>query len=327
MSSKQLNPAVGRPLSTGAVALMLMLCLSWGFNQIAVKLALPDIPPFLQATIRSAGALPVLLIIGWLRGVKFFERDGTLGAGLFAGVLFGIEFVLIFRGLLLTSASRAVVFLYTAPFFVALGSYQVLGERLRASQWAGLGLSFAGVALAIGVPQANVDTNVLLGDLMIVGGGALWAATTVVAKATRLRFVAPEKALGYQVAMSIPILAVAAWLSGETLTRVPGPLALSLMAYQSIWVVGTTFTLWFALVKTYSASKLSAFTFITPLFGVAASYFIMHDALTMVFGAAALLVIAGLYLVNRPSRVVEVRPGVSVATARGTSEAKTALNS
>jgi drug/metabolite transporter (DMT)-like permease len=307
MSSNQVFPSAGRPLSPGAVALMLMLCLSWGFNQIAVKLALPDIPPFLQATIRSAGALPVLLIIGSLRGVKFFERDGTLGAGLLAGVLFGAEFVLIFRGLLLTSASRAVVFLYTAPFFVALGSFQVLGERLSGLQWGGLALSFLGVALAIGVPQADVDANVLLGDLMIVGGGAMWAATTLVAKGTRLRFVAPEKALGYQVALSIPILGAAAWLSGETLTRVPGPLALSLMAYQAIWVVGTTFTLWFALVKTYSASKLSAFTFITPLFGVVASYFIMRDTLTPVFGAAALLVIAGLFLVNRPSPMVGIR--------------------
>jgi drug/metabolite transporter (DMT)-like permease len=307
MSSEQsVVPSAERSLSPGAIALMLMLCLSWGFNQIAVKLALPDIPPMLQATIRSTGALPVLLLIARLRGVKIFRRDGTLGAGLFAGVLFGIEFVLIYRGLLLTSASRAVVFLYTAPFFVALGSYQFLGERLRASQWAGLGLSFAGVALAIGVPQANVDADVLLGDLMIVGGGALWAATTLLVKATRLLRAPPEKALSYQVAMSIPILGLAAWLSGETLTRVPGPLALSLMVYQAVWVVGLTFLVWFSLVKTYSASKLSAFTFITPLFGVVASYFILHDVLTLAFGAAALLVIAGLYLVNRPAPEVPV---------------------
>ncbi len=301
MSSHEMRiNSAGRPLSPGAVGLMLMLCLSWGFNQIAVKLALPDIPPMLQATIRSAGALPVLLLIARLRGVRIFKRDGTLGAGLFAGVLFGIEFVLIYRGLLLTSASRAVVFLYTAPFFVALGSYQFLGERLRASQWAGLGLSFAGVALAIGVHQADVDANVLLGDLMIVGGGALWAATTLIAKGTALRNAAPEKALGYQVALSIPILGLAAWIFGESIARIPGPLALSLMVYQAVWVVGLTFLLWFSLVQTYSASKLSAFTFITPLFGVVASYFIMHDTLTLAFGAAALLVIAGLYLVNRP---------------------------
>ena len=300
------SSGVERSLSRRAVALMLMLCLSWGFNQIAVKLALPDIPPLLQGTIRSIVALAVLLLIARFRGVKIFNHDGTLHAGLLVGVLFGLEFVLIYRGLLFTSASRAVVFLYTAPFFVALGSYRLLGERFRASQWAGLGLSFAGVALAIGLPQADVDAGVLWGDLLIVGGGALWAATTVMVKATKLRHAAPEKALIYQVAVSIPILALAAFLSGETLTRVPGPLTVFVMAYQAIWVVGLTFLLWFGLVKTYSASKLSAFSFITPLFGVVASYFILHDTLTPVFGAAALLVIAGLYLVNRPNSEVGV---------------------
>lgn len=309
MSSNQVKPSAGRPLSPGAVALMLMLCLSWGFNQIAVKLALPDIPPMLQALIRSSGALPVLFLIARVRGVKLFERDGTLWPGLSAGIIFGIEFVLIYRGLLLTSASRAVVFLYTAPFFVALGSYLFLGERLRASQWGGLGLSFAGVALAIGVPQANVDADVLLGDLLIVAGGALWAATTLLIKATALIRAPAEKGMGYQVAISIPIFVFAAWLTGERITHVPGPLALSLMVYQSVWVVGLTFLLWFALVKAYSASKLSAFTFITPLFGVVASYFIMHDTLTLAFGAAALLVIAGLYLVNRPEAArAEIAP-------------------
>jgi drug/metabolite transporter (DMT)-like permease len=279
---------------------MIVLCLSWGFNHVAVKLALPDIPPMLQATIRSAGALIVLFLIARIRGVRMFQRDGTLRAGLLAGVIFGFEFVLIYRGMLLTSASRAVVFLYTAPFFVAFGSFLFLGERLRASQWGGLALCFGGVALAIGIPQADVDANVLLGDLMVVGGGALWGASTLVVKATALIKAPAEKGLAYQVALSVPILALAAWLFGENLTRVPGPLALSLMAYQAIWVVGMTFLIWFALVKSYSASKLSAFTFITPLFGVVASYFILHDTLSLAFGAAALLVIAGLYLVNRP---------------------------
>src|SRR3954447_15047592 len=300
MSSNSVISSAGRALTPGAIALMLMLCLSWGFNQIAVKLVLPDVPPMLQALVRSLGALPVLFIIGWFRGVKFFERDGTLWPGVIAGLIFGVEFVLIYRGLQLTSASRAAVFLYTAPFFVALGSYVFLGERLRASQWGGLALSFAGVALAIGVPQANVDAKVLIGDLLIVVGGSLWATTTLIVKTTALIKAPAEKGLGYQVALSIPILALAAWISGETITHVPGPLALSLMVYQAVWVVGLTFLLWFSLVKTYSASKLSAFTFITPLFGVIASYFIMHDTLTPVFGAAALLVIAGLYLVNRP---------------------------
>jgi drug/metabolite transporter (DMT)-like permease len=315
MSSQKLRtPSAGRPLSPGAVALMLVLCLSWGFNQVAVKLALPDIPPMLQATIRSAGALIVLFLIARMRGVKMFERDGTLRAGLLAGVIFGFEFLLIYRGLLLTSASRAVVFLYTAPFFVAFGSFLFLGERLRASQWGGLALCFAGVALAIGIPQADVDANVLLGDLMVVGGGALWGASTLVVKATALIKAPAEKGLAYQVALSVPILGLAAWIFGENLTRVPGPLALSLMVYQAVWVVGLTFLIWFELVKSYSASKLSAFTFITPLFGVLASYFILHDTMSVAFGAAALLVIAGLYLVNRrgPASPVPIDPLLNV---------------
>jgi drug/metabolite transporter (DMT)-like permease len=292
-----------RPLTAGAVALMLLCCFSWGFNQIAVKLVLPEIPPFLQAMFRSAAGLIVIMIIAWVRGVKMFERDGTLKAGLAAGLLFGLEFVMIFYGLTLTTASRGVVFLYCAPFIVALGSYQFLGERLRALQWAGLALSFAGVTVAIGVPQPNVDAKVMLGDLLLVGGGALWGATTLIVKATRLQRAPAEKGLAYQVAVSVPILGLAALVSGESIPKMPGPLTFSLMAYQSVWVVGLTFLIWFGLVKTYSASKLSAFSFMTPLFGVAAGYVIMHDPLTPAFGFAALLVMAGLYLVNRPVSV------------------------
>jgi drug/metabolite transporter (DMT)-like permease len=224
--------------------------------------------------------------------------------------LFGIEFVMIFAGLTRTSASRAAVFLYTAPFFVALGSYQFLGERLSVKQWSGLALSFAGVALAIGVPQPNVDAKVLLGDLLVVAGGAMWAATTLIAKGTKLRNAAPEKALGYQVAVSIPILGGAALLFGEKITHMPSMLSISLLAYQAVWVVGCTFLLWFAMIKVYSPSKLSSFTFFTPLFGVVAAYFILNDTLTITFGAAAVLVIAGLYFVNKPDAKVTPDPNL-----------------
>ncbi len=297
--SIKIAPA-GRPLDATAVALMVMLCLSWGFNQISVKLALPDIPPLMQAAIRSAGGLVIILLVAWFRGVPLFRRDGTLKAGLLAGIFFGVEFILIYRGLVYTTASRAVVFLYIAPFIVALGSKRFLGEALSGLQWGGLALSFAGVALAIGVPQPSVDAKVILGDVLVMGGGILWAVTTLVVKATPLLHAPAEKTLAYQVAVSIPILALGAAVSGESITHMPGPLAWGLMIYQTVWIVGTTFLIWVALVKTYSASKLSSFTFMTPLFGVIGGYFVMHDTLTLAFAGAALLVMAGLYLVNRP---------------------------
>lgn len=291
----------GRPLTLGAAAVMVVLCLSWGLNQVAIKLALPDIPPLFMATLRSVGGLLVVLLVARLRGINIFTRDGTLKAGVLAGILFGAEFVVIYRGLLWTTATRAVVFLYVAPFVVALASFR-LGERLGPTQWGGLALSFAGVALAIGVPQADVDTTVILGDLMVVVGGILWAATTIVVKLSPLLRAPAEKTLAYQLAVSIPILALGSLAFGEGVPHRLGSVAVMSLVYQTFWVVGLTFLFWFMLVRKFSASKLSAFTFMTPLFGVAAGHLVLHDPLTPAFIAAAVLVIAGLVLVNRPAR-------------------------
>ena len=76
--------------------------------------------------------------------------------------------------------------------------------------------------------------------------------------------------------------------------------ALGWLAYQTVWVVGVTFGIWFALVKHYSASRLSAFTFLTPLFGIVAAHVMLGDPIDWPFALAAALVVAGLVLVNRP---------------------------
>ena len=157
---------------------------------------------------RSIGAFVIVAIWARWRGVSLTVRDGTLAAGIVAGVLFGIEFLLIFPGLQFTAASRATLFIYTAPFFVALGSSFLLGEKLRAVQWLGLLCSFAGLVVAFGVPDAARDGRQLIGDLMMVGAGAAWGATTLVIKATRLRTAPAEKVLAYQLAVSIPMLAL-----------------------------------------------------------------------------------------------------------------------
>src|SRR5579871_647948 len=290
-----------RPLSAAAVAVVLLLCISWGFNQVSVKLALPDFPPLLQAAIRSVGALVVVLIGVRIRGLEVFRRDGTLAAGIATGVLFALEFVFINIGLTFTTATRAIIFLYTTPFFVSLGASVLLGERLSTVQWTGMALSFSGVIAAIGIPQADVDARVMLGDVMLVGGALAWAGTTLIFKATRLVKAPAEKAMIYQLAVSAPLLFLFAWLSGERMTHWPGAVPMVAFTYQTVWVVGCTFLIWLVLMKSYPAGKLSAFTFITPLFGVAAGHFILNEPLSAGFAVAVVLVVAGLALVNRGS--------------------------
>ena len=272
---------ITRPLDALAAAVMVILCLSWGFNQVSVKLAIHDIPPLLQGTIRSVGA--TLLVVAWckLRGIALFKRDGTLVPGIVTGVLFGAEFILIYQGLAYTTATRTVLFIYLAPFFVVLGARVFLpADRFHWSQWAGLALSFAGMLVAFGVPTPALDPRQTLGDVMIVGAAVFWAATTLIIKASRLVRISSEKVMLYQLVVSAPMLALAAWLAGERIAHMPSALAWGALAYQTVWVVSVTFVLWFALIARYSANRLSAFTFLTPLFGVAAGHLVLHEPLT-----------------------------------------------
>jgi drug/metabolite transporter (DMT)-like permease len=294
------NQNTSRPIDTIGALIIVAVTLSWGLNQVSVKLALPEIPPFVQATVRSIGALIIIILWARWRGVSLTVRDGTLTGGLIAGALFGFEFLLIFPGLQLTTASRATLFIYTAPFFVALGATALLGERLRATQWLGLLCSFAGLVVAFGMPEASGGGTQLLGDIMMVGGGAAWGATTLVIKGSELRSAPAEKVLAYQLAVSIPMLALGALAMGERMSAMPSAWSLGWLAYQTFWVVSITYAVWFALVQRYSASRLSAFTFLTPLFGVASGHFVLGEPVSWAFGAAVALVIAGLILVNRP---------------------------
>ena len=277
------------------------LCLSWGFNNVAIKLAIHDIPPLIQSSARSLIAAFLVGIWTQARGIPLFKRDGTLGAGILAGVLFALEFLLIYRGLIWTTATRGVLFLYLAPFFVVIGSrWLVPGDHFRVSQWLGLLLSFLGIVIAFGLPTPASDPRQILGDLMLVGGAAAWAATTLVIKASALNKISAEKTLLYQLVISAPLLGIGAIIFGERMVGAPSALALGAFAYQTVYVVSITFTIWFVLVVRYSAARLSVFTFLAPLFGVAAGHLVLNEPLTPAFAVAVALVAAGLLLVNRP---------------------------
>jgi drug/metabolite transporter (DMT)-like permease len=294
-------PPSSRPLDAAAIAVTIGLCLSWGFNNVAIKLAIHDIPPLIQSSARSLIAAFLVGIWTQARGIPLFKRDGTLGAGILAGVLFALEFLLIYRGLVWTTATRGVLFLYLAPFFVVIGSrWLVPGDHFRLSQWLGLLLSFLGIVVAFGLPTPASDPRQILGDLMLVGGAAAWAATTLIIKASALNRISAEKTLLYQLVVSAPLLGIGAIIFGERVVDAPSALALGAFAYQTVYVVSITFTIWFVLVVRYSAARLSVFTFLAPLFGVAAGHFVLNEPLTPAFAVAVALVAAGLLLVNRP---------------------------
>jgi drug/metabolite transporter (DMT)-like permease len=286
-----------------AISLLLLCCTLWGLNQVAAKVALAEVPPLTQAALRSLGA--ALLVLAWARGrgIALFERDLTLRGGLLAGALFAAEFACIFVGLQYTSASRMVVFIYLAPFVVALCMPLIAqGERLSAPQWLGLAAAFAGVAWAFAegfAPGAAAPSRQWIGDALGIGAALLWGATTLAIRATRLSSAAAEKTLLYQLVVSGVLLALTAVLAGETWPARWSALTLGSMAFQTVVVTFASYLTWFWLVRHYPATRLSAYTLLTPVAGLAAGVLLLGEPLTLRLVVALAAVVLGLALVNR----------------------------
>jgi drug/metabolite transporter (DMT)-like permease len=292
-------PPARLPLDSTAVGLMLVLAMLWGLQQVAIKLALTGASPVAQAAVRSIVA--TLLLFGWARwrNISLFDRDGTLWAGLVAGLLFGAEFILIYAGLEHTAAARMVVFVYLAPVLTALGLvWLVPGERLSGIQWAGVLLAFGGLVVAFADSFAMPGRATLRGDLYGVIAAVLWAATTVLIRSTRLAQARAEKTLFYQLAVSAALMPLASVALGEAgITDVNTTVIVSLI-FQSVVVAFASYLTWFWLLTRYLAARLAVFSFLSPMFGVTFGVLILGERLSSSFVLAALLVASGIALVN-----------------------------
>jgi len=284
-----------------AMAILVVLCASWALQQVTIKVANHGVSPILQSGIRSVGA--TILVWMWMRVRRepILERDGTLWWGIAAGLLFAWEFLLIYWGLEFTHASRAVIFLYTSPFVVALGAQIFIpGERLRMIQVGGLCCAFAGIAVAFRESLSFPTYRMLIGDVMLVVAAMLWGATTVLVKASPLAKIKPSKTLLYQLAVSAVFLPLGSLAMNEPGIVLMTPPIVGCLAYQTVWVAFITYLAWFWLVRHYPASRLASFTFLTPLFGVLAGGVLLNEPITNMLLLSLVLVGTGIYLVNRP---------------------------
>jgi drug/metabolite transporter (DMT)-like permease len=287
-----------RALDGTAIAVMLVLTATWGFQQVTVKWIAADVSLVMQAALRSILATALLLAWARMRRVPLFGRDGTFAAGLAAGLLFAGEFIFIYGGLAYTNASRMSVFIYLTPPLTALGlHFFVKSERLALRQWAGVLLAFGGIVLAFAEGFSS-SRNTLVGDLCGVVAAVLWAATTVVIRATRLSQTSATKTLFYQLAVSAVVLPLASFLMGETGISAVTPLVVASLAYQGVIVAFASYLAWFWLLTRYLAAPLSVLSFLTPMFGVLSGVVILSEPISATFVLAALLVAAGIVLVN-----------------------------
>lgn len=303
-----MRPFTPKPhLDALAVAILLGCCLFWGLQQVLVKTTVAEVAPVFQAFVRFA--IATVAIAAWClwRGVPLrgrCEPSGAWGAGLLAGLLFAGEFACLYVGIQYTTAARITLFVYCAPFWVALLLPRFIpGERLAGAQWLGLAGAFGGVALALGDSLVGPARTSLplgwLGDALGLLGGLLWGLTTVVIRSTPFARVAPEKQLLYQVAMSAVTLPVLSLALGETWSLELSAFAWASIALQALVGAFISYLAWMWMLAHYPATKISVFVFLTPVFALLFSAGLLNEPVTASLLAALALVAAGIVLVNR----------------------------
>jgi drug/metabolite transporter (DMT)-like permease len=293
-----------------AAAIMVVLCLIWGLQQVVLKAAATDIAPIMLIALRSGISALLVGALMLVRGERLSLADGTWRPGLIAGFLFALEFLLIGEGLRHTSASHAVVFLYTAPIFAALGLHWKLpAERLAPLQWLGIVIAFIGIACAFfgrGQPVAGgASPDALWGDFLAIMSAASWGATTVVIRCSSLARAPATQTLLYQLVAGFVLLLAAAAALGQTAFH-PTVLVWASLAFQALIVSFASFLVWFWLLRRYLASRLGVFSFMTPLFGVVLGAWLLSEPIEPGFLTGAALVLAGIVLVSGHRWLVQV---------------------
>lgn len=280
-----------------AVATMLVLTVIWGLNTVLSKVSMVGFNPVLMNLLRSTIASTAILIWCHWRGIAIFTRDGSLKAGVIVGALFGIEFVLIYAGLDMTSASRCILMTNTMPFFVMIGAHFMLGERITPPKLLGIIVAFAGVAVVFFDKLSLPSPNALYGDFLSLLGGLAWAATTLAIRKFGLTKVAPEKTLLYQLAGAVLVALPFLPFSGPLVRNVTW-LPVASLLFQSLIVVAITYVVWFWMISRYPATGLTVFTFLSPVFGVMFGGLLLGEPMTVGLFAGLGLVVLGLILVN-----------------------------
>ncbi|NQV03807.1 MAG: DMT family transporter [Bacteroidia bacterium] len=269
----------------------------WGFNAVTIKVSNAGIAPVFSAGIRSVIAVIALAI--WMRMKKVPLFPSNLSDGVVVGFLFGAEFACLYASLLYTTASSAWILLYATPFFHAVGAHFFLkGDRLTVYKTSGLILAFIGIIVLLS-KHFGVPSRVgLVGDLLAFTAAALWALTTIYIKRRLVGSVSFNNTLFYQTIFSIPILFLISFLMKETpIDHLDGAIVLSVV-FQGIVVAFISYLLWFYLVHEYPVSRLSAFTFLTPVFATISCVVFLHEPLTWKLSVSLILVSLGIYVVN-----------------------------
>ena len=217
------------------------------------------------------------------------------GLGLSGG---GVHLAMQWLGLHYTTATSGTLYLSTSPIFILLLAGLFLGERIVALQWAGVLVSFAGVALIAsqGDPSALAALSFNIGDLLAVASMAMWSAYTIL---LRKRSDALNTLQLLLVVCSLGMLFMAPWLlwelagAGRAALKPAGMLA---VLYSAIGSLLLAYAGWSYVVARIGAARAGATMHLMPAIAVVLSAVFLEEYPLWFHFAGIALILAGVGL-------------------------------
>ena len=300
------EPETTHRLDLLGVSGVMLCCALWGGNAVAVKFAVPDVPPVGCAALRFVLALPLVAGVCRMAGQPLWAgRRGLWGLLIVHAMLAVVQIGTFNWGTSLSLASRAAVFINVHPLVVAPLSWLVLGERMGGRGMAGIASAAIGVAVLLS--SAFEPGGSVAGDALVLISGVIFGCQTIAQKRT-FPVIPPATLLFSQYVLAIPMflaysLAIEGASSYEFTTG-----AIWGLLFQGLAVSGVCFSTWFLLLRRYPANRITTLAFMTPLFGVGFGALFRGEPLRWELIAAGALVGLGIYLVTSDRAVHRERP-------------------
>ena len=301
-------PSSNQEITPAAALGLVMVCLIFGVNAVAIKICMTGIGTFTAAAMRFA--LGALLIYIWARltGRSFHVKGKDMGPLLILCALVTVQLSLFYLGLSKTLASRGSLVVNVVPFLVLIfAHFFIPGDRMTVRKTMGMLLGFSGVALVM------ADNNTMgggwrTGDGFVFLAAICWAASAVFTKRIIHRY-DPFQIVLYPLAFAVPVQLLEGWLwDAPMIAHLNGTIVTALL-YQSLICTAFGLVVWNTMLNRYGASILHTFVFIIPIIGVAAGGLILDEPITARLIAAVALVAVGIGLVNiRTGRSIPISP-------------------
>jgi drug/metabolite transporter (DMT)-like permease len=286
--------------SRGTITYIVFLTALWGGNMVAMKVGLQGVPPLSAAGFRFLLASLSVLLLALVRRVPLSVDRGLWPHLVGLGALFVAQHSVFFLGLNRTSASRSAVFMFTQPVYtVLLAHFLVPGELLTPARAGGVLLSLAGLLVVFSERLSGGNWGMLLGDGLVTLAAVGWALQSIYMKRLVSR-TDPFVLTLYQMVIAFPWFFLAnRLLEPHLFYFFDARIAIAFLYHGSL-IAGLTFVAWTALLRRHQVGQLSAFIFLTPIFGVLLSWLLLGDPVTPWLVAGLVLVTAGIAVVNRP---------------------------